>query len=242
MSESDLETGQVKEAEEVPGVVFPSGDEAAEALHPAKELLDFSAYTITAQRASILACPFATAPVTRDHLDATFVFQVRIRRIRVVGIVADEPHLKFIEEISGQNLFQKLALGRRSALQRYGERKTVMSGAAMAFVPLPRRVGRTTKAPFSHWRRSNRRTPRPDSVCPAHAGVASAGAAPLPVFRWVATVVAVDGGSGTEEFLQQLARLRPRLLAPRTLRSPPSAWCATDVHPSRFPQHRLGHL
>jgi len=37
-----------------------------------------------------------------------------------VGLVADEPGREFVEEASGQNVFHKLALGQRSAVDRYG--------------------------------------------------------------------------------------------------------------------------
>jgi hypothetical protein len=43
--------GKLDEAEEVLDVVFPSGDEAAEAVHPGKESLHFPAFSIAAELA-----------------------------------------------------------------------------------------------------------------------------------------------------------------------------------------------
>jgi len=51
----------------------------------------------------------------------------KVERVGVVGFVADWAGGQFVEETAGKNLFHKLALGRRSALYRYGERKTVSS-------------------------------------------------------------------------------------------------------------------
>jgi len=49
---------------------------------------------------------------------------------------------------SSKNLFHKLALGRRSALNRYGERKTVISGDSDDLRSLAAAGGTHGKAPF----------------------------------------------------------------------------------------------
>lgn len=123
-----MKAGKVDEAEEVLDVVFPSGDEAAEVMHPGKESLHFPAFSITAQFAAILSSAFASAPVRGNQFDTVFIPEVRVERVRVVGLVSDEPGREFVEKASGKNFLNKLALGRRSALDRYGERKTVISG------------------------------------------------------------------------------------------------------------------
>ena len=41
MPEQDVKACEVNKAEEVLDVVFPSGDESAEVVHPGKEPLDF---------------------------------------------------------------------------------------------------------------------------------------------------------------------------------------------------------
>ena len=48
MSEHHLEAGKMHEAEEVFDVVFPSGDEAAEVVHPGEEPLDFPSAAVSA--------------------------------------------------------------------------------------------------------------------------------------------------------------------------------------------------
>jgi len=84
MSEQNVETSKADEAEEVLDVIFPSGDEAAEVVHPRKEPLDFPASAIAAQLASILA-PAPVAPVGRDHLNAVFLLERAVERVRIVG-------------------------------------------------------------------------------------------------------------------------------------------------------------
>ena len=118
----------MNEAEEVLDVIFPSGDEAAEVMHPGKEPLNLPAFSIAPQFAAILSSAFASAPVRGDQFDSIVFSELRVERVRVVRFVADEPGGKLVEEASGKNFFNKLALGRRSALDRYGERKTVISG------------------------------------------------------------------------------------------------------------------
>jgi hypothetical protein len=123
-----MEAGEVDEAEEVFDVVFPTGDEASEVMHPGEQPFHFPASAVAAQLASILGSAFASAPVGGDQLDAIRGGELFIERVRVVGFVPDEPRREFVEKASGKNLFHKPALGRRSALDRYGERKTVASG------------------------------------------------------------------------------------------------------------------
>jgi hypothetical protein len=55
---------------------------------------------------------------------------------------------QLVEEASGQNSFHKLALGMRSALDRYGERKTVASGDSDDLGALAAPRGTDREAPF----------------------------------------------------------------------------------------------
>jgi len=137
----------VDEAEEILDVIFPSGDKAAEVVQPCKEPLDFPAPAVAAQFAAILTTA-PVAPVGRDHLDAVFLMEPAVERVRVVGLVTDEPGGEMVEEVSGQNVFHKLALGRRSAVDRYGERKTVISGDSNDFRALAATGGTNGEAPF----------------------------------------------------------------------------------------------
>jgi hypothetical protein len=128
-------------------MVLPSGDEAAEVVHPSEEPFDFPAPTIATQLPPILA--FAPAlPVGRDQFDVVFLTELFIEIVRVIGFVADEPCREFVEEASGQNLFHKLALGWRSTLHRYGERKTVASGDSEDLRALAATRGADGEAPF----------------------------------------------------------------------------------------------
>ena len=128
MSEHHVQACEVYESEEVFDVVFPSCNESSEVVQPGKEPLYFPPFTIAAQLAAILGFVCSSASVRRDQLDAVFGGEFFIQRVRVVGFVSDEPGRELIEEASGKNLFHKMALGWRSAFDRYGERKTVISG------------------------------------------------------------------------------------------------------------------
>ena len=143
-----MQTSEADEAEEVLDVIFPSCDESSEVVHPGKEPFNFPSSSIAAQLASILGSSFSPAPVGRDQLDAVLALECFIERVRVVGFVADEPGRELIEKTSGKNLLHKLALGRRSALDRYGERKTVTSGDSDDLGALAAAGGADGEAPF----------------------------------------------------------------------------------------------
>jgi hypothetical protein len=132
----------------VPDVIFPSGDESTEVMHPGKEPLDVPSPAIAAQLASILSSAFAATPIGRDQLDAVFALELAIERVQVVGFVSDEPGRELVEKASGKNLFYKLALSRRSALDGYGERKTVTSGDSDDLRPLAATGRADGEAPF----------------------------------------------------------------------------------------------
>jgi hypothetical protein len=147
MSDEHEQACKLNEAEEVLDVEFPSGDQSAVVLHPGKEPLDFPSAAIAAQRTAILCLPFAVGSIRRDHLDAVFA-HLLVERIRVVGLVADKSFRQLVEEASGQNSFHKPALGRRSAFDRYGERKTVTRGDSDDLGALAALGGADREAPF----------------------------------------------------------------------------------------------
>jgi len=115
------------EAEEVFDVVFPSRDEPAEVVHPGEEAFDLPTLLVAAKLAPVL-CFASVAAVRGDHLNAVFVLELLVELVRIVGLVSDQSGWEFIEKASGKNFLNKSALGRRSACDRYGERKTVASG------------------------------------------------------------------------------------------------------------------
>lgn len=142
-----METGQMHETEKVLDVVFPSDDKTAEVVHPGEEPLHFPTSAVTTQLASVLT--FASAsPIGCDQFYSVIFGEFRVERVRVVGFVADEAGREFVEEASGKNFFHKLALGWRSALDRYGERKTVISGDSHDLGALAATGGTDGEAPF----------------------------------------------------------------------------------------------
>ena len=99
------------EAEEVFDVVLPSGDEATEVVHPREKPLYSPALAIAAQLAPVLSLA-PIAPVGRDQLNAVFRLEPAVERVRVIGLVANEPGGELVEKASGQNILHKLTLGR----------------------------------------------------------------------------------------------------------------------------------
>ncbi len=122
-----MEAGEVDHPEIVLDVVFPSGDEPTEVVHPCKESLHLPSSFVSAKLPPVLASR-AVAAIRRDHFDAVFVVQLSVESVGVVSLVANQSGGEFVEEAAGEDFFDKLALCRRSALDRYGEWKTVISG------------------------------------------------------------------------------------------------------------------
>jgi hypothetical protein len=106
---------------------FPPRDQTAEIVHPGKQPFHLPSTLVTTQGAAILRFA-AIATIGRDHLDAIFFVQSLVQSVRIVGFIADQPFGQLVEEASGQNSFHKPALGRRSAFDSDGERKTITSG------------------------------------------------------------------------------------------------------------------
>lgn len=129
-------------------MVFPSGDEATEVMQPCEESFHLPPSAIAAQLTSVLGLLSSPAPVGSDHFDVVLGGEFCVERVRVVGFVADEPSRELVEEAGGQNVFHKLALGRRSAVDRYGERKTVTSGESDDLGALAATGGADRTAPF----------------------------------------------------------------------------------------------
>jgi len=122
-----VDASELDESEEVFDMELPSCDEPAEVVHPGEEPFDLPALLVAAKLAPVLR--FApVAAVRGDHLDGVFVLEPLVELVRVVGFVADQSSGQLVEKASGKNFFNKVALGRRSACDRYGERKTVASG------------------------------------------------------------------------------------------------------------------
>ncbi len=135
------------EAEEVFDVELPTRDEPAEVVHPGEEAFYLPAFLVTPKLAPVLRFS-SVAAVRGDHLDAVFVFEFLVELVGVVCLVADQSCGQVVEKASGKNFLNKLALGRRSARDRYGERKTVASGDSDDLRALAPARGADREAPF----------------------------------------------------------------------------------------------
>ena len=148
MSDEDENARQLNEAEEILDVVFPSRDESAVVLHPCEDSFDLPSAPVPAQRSAILGLAFSVGSVGGDHLNAIIIGQRFIERVGVVSLIANQSFGHLVEEACGQNNFHKLALGRRSALDSDGERKTVTRGDSDDLRPLAAPGRANCKAPF----------------------------------------------------------------------------------------------
>ena len=83
-----------------------------------------------------------------DHLDAIALGQIAVQAVTVVCFVADQSCGESIEEAVAEDTFDELTFVRRGAFDTNGERKTVIIGEAMIFVPSPRLVGPAARPPF----------------------------------------------------------------------------------------------
>ena len=208
-------------------MVFQSSGESAEVVCLGKEPLHRPAFSIAAQLAAILSSAFASTPIRGNQFDPVLVFELLIERVRVVGFAADEMCQEFVEKASGKNLFHKLALGRRGALDRYGERNSVISGDSDDLRALAAAGGVAGELPFLRSRTSRPRAPLPVSADLAHADVAPASAAPLPASRCGSIAGIGDGRSGTADISPVVGATVPRFPVPQTRRSARPAYRAT---------------
>lgn len=231
MSEHHVKASKMNKAEEVfDVVVFPASHESAEVVHSCEQPLHFPSSSMAPQLASVLILSLVSSPVGRDHLDAVLGGKLLVERGRVVGFVADGPGGELVEEAAGKNAFRKLALGRRSAFDSNGERKTITRGHSDYLRPLPAPRRTNGKAPFSRSQMWHSRTPHPDSACLAHAAARPATAEPLLTSRYAPTAGSGDGGSGTPDASLATHATAHPCPAPTAHRSAPLACHATGGH------------
>ena len=115
---------------------------------------------------------------------------------RQVLLLFNESGGQFVEEASGHNFFHKLALGWRSALHGYGERKTVSSGDSDDLCTLAPARGTDPSPLFSRSQRSRPQRPLLTSTCLAPADAVPAVAVPLPTCPTAPTAGICGGKSG----------------------------------------------
>ncbi len=75
------------EPEEILDVVLPSGDEAAEVVHPGEEPFHFPALAIESELPSILR--LAPPAIGGDQVDVVLLRECLVERVGVVGFVSD---------------------------------------------------------------------------------------------------------------------------------------------------------
>jgi hypothetical protein len=230
------------EVEEVFDVVFSSGEDSAESLHPCEEPFHFPSPAISPKFATILSLVSTTAPVRGNHFDVVFVGKLLVERVRVVGFIADEPGGELIEEAAGKNVFHKLALGWRSAFDRYCERKTVISGDSDDFRAFSAAGGTNGIAPFLALAKVASTNLLPDSACLAHTVARPVVSAPLPTSRCAPTAGTGDGRSGrvdTSPATRAIAHPCPAPKAPRSAQPTCRATTATVVRRPGPAQNKL---
>ena len=77
----------------------------------------------------------ALAALEFDRLDAIALRRISIQAVAVIGLVADQSRREAVEEAVSEDAFEQLALVRRSAFDRTGERRTVIIGVSDDFGP-----------------------------------------------------------------------------------------------------------
>jgi len=105
-------------------MVLPSSLDTAKVLKPGKEALDFPTAAIASERALILSAIFSGAAMRSNHFDAG-LGKLRIERVRVVSLIADETLQRFANEEFGKCLLHQRHFMRRSTLRANGDRKTM---------------------------------------------------------------------------------------------------------------------
>lgn len=110
-------------SQEVFRMKFESYDKTAEVLQPGEQALNLPAASIAPQRSSVLR--FASfLPVRGNHFNAPTLFQLGVKLVAVVGLVADQAVRELIGERPIQSVFHQGHFMRRRACHVKGERKT----------------------------------------------------------------------------------------------------------------------
>ena len=111
-----MDAGELYESEEGFDVVFPSGDESSEVVHPGEEAFDLPALLVAAKLAPVL-CFSPVAAIRGDHLDAVFVFELLVELVRVIGLV---PRSTVPGALIGCVGHSRLGTGNRLSRTRHG--------------------------------------------------------------------------------------------------------------------------
>lgn len=112
--------------EEVRGMELVARDQLAEVEEPREKALDLPAASVTTKMPTVLRGDATVRTVRRDQRDA-FARELRVERVAVVGLVADEESRTVdnaFEEARSKKSFQERRLVGGSRLDIDGERKT----------------------------------------------------------------------------------------------------------------------
>jgi hypothetical protein len=123
MTKQNNNTGKVEKRFEIVAMVFVPHHQSTVILQPGEQSFNFPPPLVAPQRPSVLRLAPLLA-VWRDHFDSS-LFKPLIKRVRVVGFVADQALWVFVEEARVERLLNQLGLVRRSTLDAYGDRKTI---------------------------------------------------------------------------------------------------------------------
>jgi hypothetical protein len=115
----------MKHPEEVGRVSFPASDQAAVIMKPGEEPFDLPATTHATKRTTILGEMTTTRPLRCDELDAVRPQDMRVERITVVRLIANQSFGEIGKEARVESRFNEPALIRRSAGHVDGDRKTM---------------------------------------------------------------------------------------------------------------------
>jgi len=149
MSRENNEAAELKHAEEVGLLMFPTADQTTEIVEPSEETLDFPAAAVTAQFATVLSVlPAAIVLVRRNEPDAVCLQQALVQRIAVVGAVADHAFGFGLREALRDSGFDEFRFMRRSAGDAAGDRKTMAVCDRHDFAALAAASWADSSAPF----------------------------------------------------------------------------------------------
>ncbi len=146
MPKENHRASQVKEAREIGGVAFITGDQPARVLEPREEAFDFPAALVPTERAAILRQIHAIAPMGRDQFDVDGR-QGGIEPVAVIGGIADQARRIVRQKAGVQRLGDERRFVRGGRGDGNGERKTSAVCKRHDLGPLPA-LGFADAAPF----------------------------------------------------------------------------------------------
>jgi hypothetical protein len=148
MSEKDKSATELEECEEVFGVVFPAGDEAAEVVQPGEKAFHFPAFAIATHSSLVIPSRSLSACSVRGKKDY-FLFQELLPEpVTVVSLVGDQAIGLFLKKALLQGRIDQSHFRGRSSLCVDGDRKTMSVSNRHDFAALAPLGFTNASAPF----------------------------------------------------------------------------------------------